>query len=136
MKFLWQRAALAFFVLVICGPKPARAQLDYPNRRINVIVPYPAGGIVDNTTRIITGKLSLGGTNRTFTITCATSASPPITCMGVSQRLRGPQCREPLPTAWRGGVPDPECAGWNQQEYRGGDAGCRQLGAGAVSQIQ
>ncbi len=58
MNFLWQRAALAFFVLVICGPKPARTQLDFPNRRINVIVPYPAGGIVDNTTRIIIDKLS------------------------------------------------------------------------------
>jgi tripartite-type tricarboxylate transporter receptor subunit TctC len=37
---------------------PATAQTDYPNRRINVIVPYPAGGIVDIATRVITEKVS------------------------------------------------------------------------------
>jgi tripartite-type tricarboxylate transporter receptor subunit TctC len=37
---------------------PAAAQSDYPNRRIHVIVPYPAGGIVDIATRIVTDKLS------------------------------------------------------------------------------
>lgn len=58
MNILSQRFALAFFALAMCGPKPARAQQDFPNRRINVVVPYPAGGIVDNTTRIITDKLS------------------------------------------------------------------------------
>lgn len=37
---------------------PAAAQSDYPSRRINVIVPYPAGGIVDIATRVIAEKVS------------------------------------------------------------------------------
>ena len=37
---------------------PTQAQTDFPNRRIDVIVPYPAGGIVDIVTRIVTNKLS------------------------------------------------------------------------------
>jgi tripartite-type tricarboxylate transporter receptor subunit TctC len=36
----------------------AHAQTDFPNRRIHVMVPYPAGGIVDIVTRIVTNKLS------------------------------------------------------------------------------
>ena len=36
----------------------ANAQTDFPNRRIHVVVPYPAGGIVDIATRIVTDKLS------------------------------------------------------------------------------
>src|SRR5262249_7803532 len=37
---------------------PAGAQTDFPNRRIHMVVPYPAGGIVDITARIVTDKLS------------------------------------------------------------------------------
>jgi tripartite-type tricarboxylate transporter receptor subunit TctC len=37
---------------------PAAAQTDFPSRRIHVILPYPAGGIVDIVTRIVTDKLS------------------------------------------------------------------------------
>jgi tripartite-type tricarboxylate transporter receptor subunit TctC len=47
-------AALALF----SSPVLAQAQTDFPNRRIHVIVPYPAGGIVDIVTRITTDKLS------------------------------------------------------------------------------
>lgn len=36
----------------------ARAQADYPNRRIHIVLPYPAGGIVDIVTRIVTDKMS------------------------------------------------------------------------------
>ena len=36
----------------------AYAQTDFPNRRIHMMVPYPAGGIVDIVTRIVTDKLS------------------------------------------------------------------------------
>ena len=36
----------------------AYAQTDFPNRRIHMMVPYPAGGIVDIATRIVTDKLS------------------------------------------------------------------------------
>jgi tripartite-type tricarboxylate transporter receptor subunit TctC len=37
---------------------PANAQGDFPNRRIHLVLPYPAGGIVDVATRIVTKKLS------------------------------------------------------------------------------
>jgi tripartite-type tricarboxylate transporter receptor subunit TctC len=33
-------------------------QTDFPNRHIQMVVPYPAGGIVDLATRIVTDKLS------------------------------------------------------------------------------
>jgi tripartite-type tricarboxylate transporter receptor subunit TctC len=36
----------------------ANAQSDYPNRRIHIVLPYPAGGIVDIVTRILADKLS------------------------------------------------------------------------------
>jgi tripartite-type tricarboxylate transporter receptor subunit TctC len=36
----------------------ASAQTDFPNRRIHMIVPYPAGGIVDIVTRVVTEKIS------------------------------------------------------------------------------
>ena len=47
--------ALAAFV---AWAIPASAQSDFPNRRINVIVPYPAGGIVDIATRVFTERVS------------------------------------------------------------------------------
>jgi tripartite-type tricarboxylate transporter receptor subunit TctC len=37
---------------------PANAQSDFPSRRIHLVLPYPAGGIVDVATRIVTKKLS------------------------------------------------------------------------------
>jgi tripartite-type tricarboxylate transporter receptor subunit TctC len=37
---------------------PANAQTDFPNRRIRMVLPYPAGGIVDVATRTVTDKLS------------------------------------------------------------------------------
>jgi tripartite-type tricarboxylate transporter receptor subunit TctC len=37
---------------------PASAQTDFPNRRIHIVLPYPAGGIVDVVTRIVTDQLS------------------------------------------------------------------------------
>jgi tripartite-type tricarboxylate transporter receptor subunit TctC len=51
------RLVLVFAVL-LAAAGPAAAQSDYPNRRIHVLVPYPAGGIVDIATRIVTDKLS------------------------------------------------------------------------------
>src|SRR6516164_3551131 len=36
----------------------AHAQTDFPNRRIYMVVPYSAGGIIDVATRIVTDKLS------------------------------------------------------------------------------
>jgi tripartite-type tricarboxylate transporter receptor subunit TctC len=37
---------------------PANTQTDFPNRRIYVVLPYPAGSIGDVSTRIVTDKLS------------------------------------------------------------------------------
>src|SRR5215467_10397448 len=37
---------------------PAIAQTDFPSRRIHLVLPYPAGGIADVATRIVTDKLS------------------------------------------------------------------------------
>jgi tripartite-type tricarboxylate transporter receptor subunit TctC len=36
----------------------AYPQTDFPSRRIRIVLPYPAGGIVDVVTRIVTDKLS------------------------------------------------------------------------------
>jgi tripartite-type tricarboxylate transporter receptor subunit TctC len=43
---------------VLAVASAAHAQTDYPNRRIHMVVPYPAGGIVDIATRIVTDRLS------------------------------------------------------------------------------
>src|SRR5436190_20373911 len=47
---------LAAGMLTMAGA--AQAQTDYPSRRIQMVVPYPAGGIVDIATRIVTDRLS------------------------------------------------------------------------------
>ncbi len=53
------RIALWAAALTLFGSQvEAQAQTDFPNRRIHVIVPYPAGGIVDIVTRITTDRLS------------------------------------------------------------------------------
>jgi tripartite-type tricarboxylate transporter receptor subunit TctC len=49
-------AALAAASALIAAP--AAAQTDFPNRRIHIVLPYPAGGIVDLVTRIVTDQLS------------------------------------------------------------------------------
>src|SRR5256885_8810968 len=36
---------------------PAAAQADFPNRAVHIVLPYPAGGIVDIVTRIVADKL-------------------------------------------------------------------------------
>ncbi|MEQ1648904.1 MAG: tripartite tricarboxylate transporter substrate binding protein [Hyphomicrobiaceae bacterium] len=50
--------AIMTTVMASCLGATAKAQSDFPNRRIHVIVPYPAGGIVDHVTRIVADKLS------------------------------------------------------------------------------
>ncbi len=55
----WRAAAAALAVSIMATVQAsAQGQTDFPNRRIHVIVPYPAGGIVDIVTRIVTDKLS------------------------------------------------------------------------------
>jgi len=51
----WRVPVLAAALLLAAS---AYAQTDFPNRRIHMIVPYPAGGIVDIVTRIVTDRLS------------------------------------------------------------------------------
>ena len=54
--------AAAIFLASAIGAPFAQAQSqdagDYPNRRIHVVLPYPAGGIVDIVTRIVTDHIS------------------------------------------------------------------------------
>lgn len=52
------RIVSAALVLGLLAAAPAHAQGDFPNKRIHVIVPYPAGGIVDIMVRVVTDKLS------------------------------------------------------------------------------
>ena len=46
------------FVAFALAASPALAQSDFPSRPVHVVVPYPAGGIVDVTTRIVTDRLA------------------------------------------------------------------------------
>ena len=50
------RYLVALLALLLASP--AIAQSDFPNRRVHVLVPYPAGGIVDIATRIVTDRLT------------------------------------------------------------------------------
>ena len=44
-------------VLLLAASAPAQAQSDYPNRPIHIVVPYPAGGIVDIVARAVTEQV-------------------------------------------------------------------------------
>jgi tripartite-type tricarboxylate transporter receptor subunit TctC len=50
-------ATLALAILIAAGALPAANAADYPNRPIRMIVPYPAGGVLDTSARIIGRKL-------------------------------------------------------------------------------
>src|SRR5258706_2395502 len=50
------RIALAAALLL--AATPARAQDDYPNRPPRILVPYPAGGVSDNVTRVFARGLT------------------------------------------------------------------------------
>lgn len=54
LKRMYAVAAAVFMM----SSGAAMAQTDFPNRRLHVVLPYPAGGIVDIVTRIVTEKLS------------------------------------------------------------------------------
>src|SRR6476659_2416578 len=47
----------AIAMMVFCGSLAAQAQENWPNRPIRVIVPYPAGGIVDIVARAVTEQV-------------------------------------------------------------------------------
>src|SRR5579864_8590334 len=46
--------AAGLFLSAVAGP--AAAETDFPNRAIHIVLPYPAGGIVDIDTRTVTEK--------------------------------------------------------------------------------
>src|SRR6187399_3113128 len=50
--------ALALAWGVLGTPVPARAQTDYPNKTVTLVVPYPPGGGVDVLARVVAEKLS------------------------------------------------------------------------------
>jgi tripartite-type tricarboxylate transporter receptor subunit TctC len=54
-------AGLAALVLVVCvqiGGRAIAQEADYPARPVKVVVPYPAGGLVDLITRVVTERLA------------------------------------------------------------------------------
>jgi tripartite-type tricarboxylate transporter receptor subunit TctC len=53
-----QIAALAGTLLLFAGVTAAVAQTDYPDRPVQLIVPYGAGGVADSGMRILADKLS------------------------------------------------------------------------------
>jgi len=50
-------ALLVGIVTAVCGSIGVRAQDNYPSRPIHIIVPYPAGGIVDIVARAVTEQV-------------------------------------------------------------------------------
>jgi tripartite-type tricarboxylate transporter receptor subunit TctC len=50
--------ALMLATALMLVTSAVHSQTDFPNRRIHMMLPYPAGGIVDIVTRIVTDKLS------------------------------------------------------------------------------
>ena len=58
-RFLSLASACLVPVLPAAWVSPAAyAQTDFPSRRIHLVLPYPAGGLADVATRIVTDKLS------------------------------------------------------------------------------
>src|SRR6478609_2907801 len=51
------KTALAFIVIALTLGGGAQAQSNYPTRPIHIIVPYPAGGIVDIVARTVTEQV-------------------------------------------------------------------------------
>jgi tripartite-type tricarboxylate transporter receptor subunit TctC len=59
--------AASVVALVSLNAPAARAESDYPNRPIHIIVPYPAGGIVDIVARAVTQQVGRD-TNQTIIV--------------------------------------------------------------------
>ncbi len=58
MQMLRRVLACLALCLALVTSREASAQADYPNRAIRIVLPYPAGGIVDIVTRIFADRLS------------------------------------------------------------------------------
>ena len=50
--------AIVLALAALGAATAVHAQTDFPSRRIHVVLPYPAGGIVDIVTRVVTDKLA------------------------------------------------------------------------------
>ena len=59
MNFKWIAGHLAVFCITLLGIPNAHAQASYPNKPINFIVPYGAGGGADSRSRQIAQKMSM-----------------------------------------------------------------------------
>ena len=54
-----RRFIIGLMMLAAAGAlSGAQAQSEFPNEAIQIVLPYPAGGIVDNITRVVTNKLA------------------------------------------------------------------------------
>ena len=58
MAVMTRALALLLLSCVAMAADPARAQGDFPSRPIKMIVPFPPGGGIDMTARIVAQKLS------------------------------------------------------------------------------
>ncbi|MEA3023350.1 MAG: hypothetical protein QOK01_2202 [Alphaproteobacteria bacterium] len=56
--FLAGPAALVLLLCVQIGGRAIAQEADYPARPVKVVVPYPAGGLVDLITRVVTERLA------------------------------------------------------------------------------
>ena len=59
MTFALTRRALSVASLALLAVAPARAQQDWPNQPVTVVVPFAAGGATDAVARILTHQLSI-----------------------------------------------------------------------------
>ncbi len=50
-------AALALAAVALSAAMPARAQSDYPNKPVRIVLPFGAGGVADITARIVADRL-------------------------------------------------------------------------------
>jgi tripartite-type tricarboxylate transporter receptor subunit TctC len=55
---MWRRILWGFTVLVALGAGTARAQSDYPNKPIHVLIPFAPGGASDFVARVMQNRLS------------------------------------------------------------------------------
>src|ERR1700749_3245232 len=78
--------AASVSALVSLNAPATRAESDYPNRPIHIIVPYPAGGIVDIVARAVTEQVGRD-TNQPIIVEARPGPTPNI---GLPDPARSP----------------------------------------------
>ena len=93
-------AGIAGALLAVALSATANAQSNYPNRPIQLVVPYGAGGIADVTMRIPADKLSepLGQQSSSTTGRAPAASSPRRPSHGGARRLHPVDDRQRPPT--------------------------------------